>query len=148
MIKLADYQKTLPVLPHTLQTNDYLVSDLVLEWGKLVGVQASAEAGNWSAPDQHLETIARYRELCRTTALFLQAMNVKQLSPEAVESAKHRWAAKIDPWVALGARVQSVHQAYRQDELPNISPAVEKLWAALESRCLAITGQSLDEVLA
>lgn len=148
MIKLADYQKTLPVLPHTLQTNDYLVSDLVLEWGKLVGVQASAEAGQWAAPDVQLETIARYRELCRTTALFLQAMNVQQLSPEAIESSKHRWASKIDPWVAIGARVTSVHQAYRQDELPNIRPAVEKLWAALESRCLAITGQSLDEVLA
>jgi hypothetical protein len=148
MIKLADYQKTLPVLPHTLQTNDYLVPDLVLEWGKLVGVQASAEAGQWAAPDVHLETIARYVELCRTAGLLLQSHGIHALSPEAAESAKHRWAVKIDPWVALGARVDSVHQAYRQEEFDLIPERAQKLWAALESRCLAITGQSLDEVLA
>lgn len=148
MIKLVDYQKTLPVLPHTLQTNDYLVPDLVMEWGKLVGVQASAEAGQWSGADTQLEIIARYRELCRTAALLLQAHNVRTLSPEAVESAKTRWSAKIDAYVALEARVSSVHQAYRQDEGETIPNKAEKLWAALESRCLAVTGQSLDEVLA
>jgi hypothetical protein len=148
MIKLVDYQRTLPVLPHTLQTNDYLVPDLVLEWGKLVGVQASAEAGNWSAPDTHLETIARYRELCRTAALLLQVHRVTAIGTEALESAKHRWATKIDPWVALDSRVTSVFQAYRQEEAELIPGRAEKLWAALESRCLAVTGQSLDEVLA
>jgi len=148
MIKLTDYQKTLPVLPHTLQTNDYLVPDLVLEWGKLVGVQASAVAGDWSAPDTHLETIARYRELCRTAALLLQAHHVSTIGAEALESTKHRWATKIDPWVALDARVSSVFQSYRQEEGNLIPAKAEKLWAALESRCLAVTGQSLDEVLA
>lgn len=148
MIKLSDYQKTLPVLPHTLQTNDYLVPDLVLEWGKLVGVQASAQASSWSAPDVHMETVARYRELCRTTALLLQVHGIKQPSQEAIDSAKHRWAVKIDSYVALEARVSAVHQAYRQDETEQIAPRAEKLWAALETRCLSVTGQSLDEVLA
>lgn len=148
MIKLADYQKTLPVLPHTLQTNAYLVPDLVLEWGKLVGVQASAEAGNWSGADTQLEVIARYLELCRTTALLLQAHGIRVISAEAVDSAKTRWSSKIDPYVALEARVSSVHQAYRQDEPESVGIRAEKLWAALEARCLAVTGQSLDEVLA
>lgn len=147
MIKLVAYQKTLPVLPHTLMTEDYLVPDLVQEWGKLVGVKASAVAGEWSPADAQAETVARYRELARTVALLLQSYNTHVLSADALDSVKHRWATKIDPWVALESRVTSVHQAYRQGEVEQLPNRTEKLWATLESRCLAITGQSLDEVL-
>lgn len=146
-MKLAAYQKTLPTLPPILQSNDYLVPDLVLEWGKLVGAQSSAVASEWTEDEYTATVVDRYRALCTTTALLLHAHHVHSISAEAVASATHRWALKIDPWVALGARVDSVHQAYRHREDDGVAAGAEKLWAALENRCQSVTGKSFSEVL-
>ncbi len=132
MNNLKKLQKTLPTLPEERASLDTLVPTTVEDYGILVGV------GNGHPHE--------YKHLLVDTAELLGLLGIDTVSEDAVESASHRWTSTVDPWVAVGTRVEALHRAYRQDE--SVVSAAERLWAALEFRCKAITGQTLSEVLA
>jgi hypothetical protein len=146
-MKLSTYQSTLPTLPADLVSDDYLVPAVVEHWGTLVGAQAEALANDQTESEWSDVVEARYAALAQHVAQLLTCHNVTELSEEAAASGKHRWATKIDPWIALGTRVDSVHQAYRNQTPEKVGPAAERLWVALDARCKALTGKTFKEVL-
>ncbi len=140
--------KVLATLPGNLQCNQYLIPMAVKSMGQLIGIEADARFIDWDADTHERELEDAYREVAVTTAILLDAYSVGNISDEAVHSVNHRLAAAVDPLVSLHARVDHLFRAYTQDEPETIKADVEKLWAALEFRCQAITGKTFSQLLA
>ena len=150
MTSLTAFQRSLQreALPADLWTNDYFVPRVVQSWGNLVAWFSDAQQKDMAPSAAAALTTERYLELARNTAMLLACNGVSDISEEAEASAKHRWAGQVDAWVALGTRVESLHQAYREGSDALVTARAEKLWVALDTRSRAVTGQTLEKVIA
>lgn len=151
MTSLSDYQKALQrdsvALPADLWSNDYFVPRVVQAYGNLVAWFSDAQQQDMAPSEAAALTTERYASLAQVTAMLLASNGISEVSEEATLSAKHRWAGQVDAWVALGTRVEAVHQAYREGSDELIAARAEKLWVALDTRSRAVTGRTLDKVI-
>lgn len=150
MTSLTAFQRSLQreALPADLWTNDYFVPRVVQAYGNLVAWFADAQQQDMAPSQAAALTTERYLDLARNVAMLLATNAITEVSEEAVASAKHRWAGQVDAWVALGTRVEALHQAYREGSDELVTNRAEKLWVALDTRSRAITGQTLEKVIA
>lgn len=116
---------------------EFLVPEIVRQWGVVAGTPASEEPKLLQA---------EYAALAHMVADLLGLVGITEVSTEAVEHASKRWAARINPWVSIGTRVQALHVAYL-DAQEDVPVAAERLWATLEFRCKAAVGASFVEVV-
>lgn len=139
---------TIDQLPENLRTEQYLIPMIVKDMGQLIGLEADARHVDWDADTLERETQEAYIQLASETALLLSLYGIEVISDEAGASVAHRLAASVDPLVSLHARVDHLFRAYIQKEQEQIHADVQRLWAALEFRCEAVTGQTFAQVLA
>jgi hypothetical protein len=140
--------RTIDKLPENLQTTSYLIPMVVKDMGQLIGLEADARHIDWDADTLERETRDAYQQLASETALLLHLYGVDTISEAAAASVSHPLAANVDPLVSLHARVDHLFRAHTQLEHEHVRADVEKLWAALEFRCEAVTGQTFAQVLA
>lgn len=133
---LQDVQRSLEVVSDDEYTLEHQVPAIVQAWGLLVGT-----------PAKERELLqGMYGGLGLRVARLLETCGVTEVSEEATDSVSKRWAKAVNPWVAVGARVAALHDAFR--EAPeDIPTAAERLWAVLEYRASSITGIEFKDVL-
>lgn len=134
---LQDVQRSLEVVSDDEYTLERQVPAIVQAWGNAVGV---------STKDQE-ELTQMYGGLGLRVARLLETLGVTEVSEEALESVSKRWAANVNPWVAVGNRVTALHDAFRYDNFEDIPSVAQKLWAAMQARSVAITGSEFKDVL-
>lgn len=134
---LQDVQRSLEVVSDDEYTLERQVPAIVQAWGNAVGV---------STKDQELLT-GMYGGLGLRVARLLETLGITEISEEALESVSKRWAANVNPWVAVGNRVTALHDAFRYGNHEDIASIAQKLWAAMQARSIAITGSEFKDVL-
>lgn len=133
---LQTTQRSLSVIPDYEYALEHQVPAIVQAWGITVGVPA----------DDQEALRHTYGGLALRVARLLETLGITEINEDATASVSKRWARMVNEWVAVGARVDALHQAYR--EAPeDIPTAAQRLWAVLEVRSLAITGSEFKDVL-
>lgn len=144
MTTLAEYQKLAlqTAMPEAFLPS-YLVPSIVGEVGELFGKRGKAVRDHWEPERLDRELAAEYGDVLWMTAILLHTQGVRAVF-RPVSTREHR-----DPWYALLDISQWLYEEHTQ-EVQSVSlmrPAI-KLWQALSRDCQAITGHSMDEVMA
>lgn len=135
---LQDTQRRLQVVSDDEYNLERQVPAIVQAWGLTVGA---------SSIDNPEGLTQMYGGFALRVARLLETLGVTEISEEAVESVSKRWAANVNPWVAVGNRVTALHDAWRYDNREDFPTIAQKLWAAMEARSVAITGSEFKDVL-
>lgn len=151
--QLRDYQaQALTTVQDRAMDLDYLVPAIVGEVGELFGQRAKAHWQNWDEERIAEELVLEYGDVAWMTAVLLHKYEAGELGADVWMSANNRWSDKIEPWMALLSRAESLYLYYSEGEEQYLEHAAKRLWSVLEYRAEAITGKpfqaSLDANLA
>lgn len=135
---------------------EYLIPMIVGETGELFGQRAKAVWHGWDWPRLHTELVSELGDIAWGTAILmkLEGTDFTKVTFEGHTSRPHAhtqatWGAgTVDPWQQLLVRANDLHLYYTQPETHcYLRGAAQQLWLALQTHCLAITGDSFDDVL-
>lgn len=146
--QLKNYQaEALTTLQDRAMDLDYLIPGIVGEVGELFGQRAKAHWQEWSAARLQDEIIAEYGDIAWMTAVLLHKYDADGLPDEDWMSASNVWSSKVDPWLAVHTRAESLFLFFSEGQEQLLLPGARRLWAALEFRAQAITGAPFEAAL-
>ena len=143
MTTLAEYQKLAlqTAMPEAFLPS-YLVPSIVGEVGELFGKRGKAVRDHWEPERLDRELAAEYGDVLWMTAILLHVENQDSVVLGS-GTREHR-----DPWYELLDISQWLYEEHMQDVHPRLTQPARQMWKVLARNCQAITGHSLDEVMA
>lgn len=131
-------QKLEPLADEADYGLDMQIPGIVQAWGLTVGI---------SSVEDPKALTKMYGGLALRVARLLETLGITEVSEEARGNVNNRWSETVNHWVAVGNRVNALHDAWRYENHEDIVNLAQRVWAALEHRSPAITGQELKDVL-
>ena len=143
MTTLAEYQKLAlqTAMPEAFLPS-YLVPSIVGEVGELFGKRGKAVRDHWEPERLDRELAAEYGDVLWMTAILLHSLDVDEIHLPN-NTRDHR-----DPWYDLLDISQWLYEEHMQEVTPSLHKPACTLWQRLARNCQAITGHSMDEVMA
>ena len=143
MTTLAEYQKLAlqTAMPEAFLPS-YLVPSIVGEVGELFGKRGKAVRDHWEPERLDRELAAEYGDVLWMTAILLHVLEKDEVKP--LNGTREHF----DPWYDLLDISQWLYEEHMQQVKPSLRKPAVTLWQVLSRNCQAITGHSMDEVMA